>query len=376
MLFLANFPSCHVRPIVKTGHRGETVHFEIDRADPRTHRLNDIVAPTDLSEGQLVLRIEKFALTSNNVSYVMSGDLLDYWGFFPTDAGWGRLPVMGFGIVAQSAHTDIEIGSRFFGFYPAADFHVVQATPTRGGFVDNSPHRETHAMAYRTFDRADPTLTDQDESYYLLLRGLFVTSFLAEDFIAENKMFGATQVLVTSASSKTSLALAHVLKTNNHGHIVGLTSAANVDFTVATGLYDEVITYNDIETLDKKRVSVLVDMAGSADVINRVHNHFDGTLGYSCRVGFTHWEEGGSTKAAPGPKPEFFFAPTQLAKRGKEWGREDLNTKISTALALFIQDAHEWLHISEGKGADAVSRVYDELMNGSVDPSAGHVLSM
>ena len=185
------------------------MHLEIDRTDITKTRLVDTVAPTSAAPGTVVLRLEKFALTSNNISYALSGDFLDYWGFFPAEAGWGRLPAMGFSVVTSSAVPGIEEGSRWFGFHHVADHHVVEAIVKSGGFFDNAAHREKHAPAYRQFDPADPSRSDEDESYYLLLRGLFVTSHLCEDFLRDNGMFGAAQVLITSASSKTSLALAH-----------------------------------------------------------------------------------------------------------------------------------------------------------------------
>lgn len=259
-------------------------------------------APATAPDGCVVLALERFALTANNISYVMSGDALDYWGFFPTEDGWGRLPTMGFGVVTSSGVAGVNVGERFFGFFPAGDHHVVQAEAISSGFVDVSAHRESHAMAYRGFDKVSPTETEKDNAT-LVLRGLFVTSFLAEDFLRESDFFGATQVLVTSASSKTSIALAHCLRENSKTRVIALTSAANVDFTYGVDLYHQVITYDDIESLDPSVPTVIVDMAGNASVISRVHNHFTDALKYSCRIGGTHWDQSGSTKGIPDLAP-------------------------------------------------------------------------
>ena len=255
------------------------MHLEIDRSNLRNHRIAATTAPDTAPDGSVVLKLERFALTANNISYVMSGDALDYWGFFPTEDGWGRLPTMGFGVVTSSGVAGVNVGERFFGFYPAGDHHVVQAEAISSGFVDVSAHRETHAMAYRGFDRVSPTETEKDNAT-LVLRGLFVTSFLAEDFLREADFFGATQVLVTSASSKTSIALAHCLRENSKTKVIALTSAANVDFTYGVDLYHQVITYEDIESLDPSVPTVIVDMAGNASVISRVHNQFNESLNY------------------------------------------------------------------------------------------------
>ena len=89
--------------------------FEVDRQDIRTTR-TVACDPATLHAEQVRLRVERFAFTSNNVSYAISGDLLDYWGFFPTDHPWGRIPAIGIGVVTESAHTEIPVGRRYFGF--------------------------------------------------------------------------------------------------------------------------------------------------------------------------------------------------------------------------------------------------------------------
>lgn len=351
------------------------MHLEIDRADITRSRVVTTEMPTAAPADSVVLRLDSFALTANNVSYAVAGDFLDYWGFFPaSEPGWGRLPVMGFATVTASDVTGVDVGSRWFGFYPAADHHVVQPVVRNGGMVDMADHRAAHAPAYRQFDPADPAASDEDDAYYLLLRGLFITSHLCEDFLRDNGMFGAEQVLVTSASSKTSLALAHELRVQRSARSVGLTSPRNLGFVRATGLYDEVITYADIEALPVVP-SVVVDMAGNSDVLRRVHEHFGTSLGHSCRVGATHWDAGGALQGLPGPEPQFFFAPSQLVKRGKEWGREELNARMQAALAVFTADARRWLHVERGHGADAVRTTWATLVGGTVDPAAGHVLS-
>ena len=354
--------------------REGTMHLEIDRSDIRTTRMTASDMPGNAAPGTVVLKLESFALTSNNISYALSGDFLDYWGFYPADEGWGRLPAMGFGVVTSSAVDGIAEGTRWFGFYPVADHHVVQAIVKSGGMFDNAPHREKHAPAYRQFDPANPAFDDEDEAHYLLLRGLFITSHLCEDFLRDNDMFGAEQVIITSASSKTSLALAHEIRVNRSARTIGLTSAANADFVGATGLYDEVITYDEIGSIPKVP-SVVVDMAGSAPVLRSVHEHLGDLLGHSCRVGATHWEANGSLSGIPGPEPQFFFAPAQLVKRGKEWGREELYARMESALAAFSADARRWLKVRRGSGAASVREAYDDLVNGRVDPSIGHVLS-
>lgn len=348
------------------------MHLEIQKSDIRAVRMVDS-APRALVEGEVLLSIEKFALTSNNISYALSGDMLDYWGFFPTDEGWGRLPTMGFGVVTESHNPAVSVGTRVFGFFPAGDHHIVSAEKTSGGFIDASAHRSPHAMAYRAFDEMPDANASTDDAY-LLLRGLFVTSFLAEDFLFDNGMFGAGQIVVSSASSKTAIALAHCIRARGNTHCIALTSPANVDFVGTVNLYDETAVYDDIESLAEWAPTVYVDMAGNASVNGRVHAHFDDALVHSMAIGATHWDKTGRTPSLAGPAPQFFFAPTQLAKRGKEWGRDVLNGRIDAALSAFIEDSTRWMTVTESRGADGLVATYENLVAGRVDPAAGHIV--
>jgi hypothetical protein len=355
------------------------MYLEIDRTNFRTRRFVEFHAPTSPPPGHVVMKLDRFALTSNNISYALGGDFLDYWGFFPTEAGWGRLPVMGYGVVTASGNPDIAVGGRYFGFFPVGSHHVVHGELTRAGFTDIGPHREKHAMVYRNFDRVSDAVNDEEsdaDNAHLIFRGLFITSFLAEDFLRAENFYGATQVIVTSASSKTSLALAHSLRVSGGVRVVGLTSRANASFVAGTELYDEIVTYDDIRSLEASASSIVVDMAGNKSVVAQIHEHFGSALAYSMSIGATHWEQTQSSTPITGTQPQFFFAPSQIAKRAKEWGRDELNGRIDSALQLFIADTDRWLTISHTNGTQAVDDVYQGLIDGTVQPNMGHILSL
>lgn len=347
------------------------MHLEIDRTDIRRTKLVPTSLPGELPPGHVALRLDSAALTSNNISYALSGDLLDYWGFFPTDVGWGRLPVMGFGTVTQSTVDEVPVGGRYFGFFPLGDHHVVQADASRGGFSDTSPWRERHASAYRRFEVATPTGNDDA---LLIFRGLFLTSFLFEDFIREHGNFGARQVIVTSASSKTSIALAHCVQRHSDLHVVGLTSARNVPFTRTVGEYDEVLSYDDISPIEGVP-SIVVDMAGNQGLVRRLHTSLSGLIAHSASIGATHWDAERTSEDIPPPRPEFFFAPSQLSKRSKEWGRDEVNRRIDDALKVFIESTADWMSVQHTRGASAVAELYAALVEGRVEPNIGHIVS-
>ena len=54
----------------------------VDRSDFRNTKI--ISEPVrELAEGEIIVAIDKFALTANNVSYAVSGDFIGYWKFYP-----------------------------------------------------------------------------------------------------------------------------------------------------------------------------------------------------------------------------------------------------------------------------------------------------
>ena len=348
------------------------MHLEIDRRDIRQFRLVETNPPQELPDGHVLLRLERAALTSNKISYAFSGEMLDYWGFFPTEANWGRLPVMGFGVVTASTCADIEVGGRYFGFFPLGDHHLVQAQWSSSGFTDNGEWRTKHASIYKNFTHAPANAKDDQTAIF---RGLYMTSFLLEDYLRENSFFDAQQIIITSASSKTSIALANCLQRFSDVKIIGLTSARNLSFVKDVGDYDEIIDYQNLDALNAQVQSAVADMAGNPQIIADVHTRLKTKVVYSCSVGATHWDATRTNVVIPEPRPEFFCAPSQVSKRSKEWGREELNRRIDDSLAVFIDGTQKWLTIQHAHGATEVAEFYSTLVTGQIDPRLGNIVS-
>ena len=82
--------------------------FEVNRADIHECRVVE-GTPPDPAPGQALLRVDRFALTSNNITYAVLGDALKYWDFFPASHPdvWGRIPVWGYAEVIASTNDDV-----------------------------------------------------------------------------------------------------------------------------------------------------------------------------------------------------------------------------------------------------------------------------
>ncbi len=351
--------------------------FEVNRRDlTATRAAASELVP--LAGGQVRFRIDRFALTANNVSYAVTGDQLDYWNFFPAAGGWGRIPAMGWADVAESAHPEVAVGERYYGWYPMSRFVTVDAEPTAGGLEDTAGHRARHAPIYRSYTAADrdPLYDPAHEDRHALLRGLFATAFLAEDFFFDRDYFGATASVVLSASSKTAIGFAVQARARDRGPVVGVTSAGNVAFVEDLGLYHQVVAYDRIEDIAAPGDALLVDMSGNGDAVRRVHQHLDSRLRYSMSIGASHWRAERASRDLPGPTPTFFFAPTQAAKRLEEWGPRGYAERVAAALRRFVEGSVAWLEIERSFGPEAVASTYRRLLAGEVPPRRGQITSV
>jgi hypothetical protein len=353
----------------------------------------------DLDDGQIRLRIDRFAVTANNVSYAGAGDLLGYWDFFPSSdpTTWGRVPAVGYGEIVESRNADLPVGGRYHGWFPMAETVTFTATATRDGFRDDGEHRLAHAPIYRAFTRtdADPFHDDapDGEDRHALLRVLLLTGFLAEEFFADSggeagddandavaPFFGAEQVIVLSASSKTAIGFAQRAAKREGLAVVGLTSAANADFVRSLGFYDTVVTYDDIDDPDRGLTlvdSIVIDMAGNPNVLAAVHQRLGDRVKYSMMIGKSHHDAvpSGAGGAMPGATPQFFFAPTALNRLVDAWGASEYRRRTTEATREFIEASRDWLTIDERRGPDGPASAWASAHGGDVAPSVGVMAS-
>jgi hypothetical protein len=334
-------------------------------------------SPVAIGPDQLYVAIESYALTANNITYGVAGDTMKYWNFYPAAAGMGRIPVWGFGKVAQSSRPDVAVGERLYGYWPmSSDVALTIGRATSTALTETSPHRAELASVYNNYVRvaADPSMPPGSEPYVSLVRPLFATSFLIDDFLADNAFFGARMALITSASSKTAMGLAHCLKQRGAGRpeIVGLTSKGNAAFVAGLDTYDRVVTYDAIGNLRAPQGAIVVDMAGGEATLRAIHAALGDELKYSCRVGFTQWQDAKPViKDLPGVRPVFFFAPDRVKARLADWGPKEFAQRVGGASAAFVADAQRWLKLETHRGPEAIVAVYRTVLKGDARPDAG-----
>jgi Protein of unknown function (DUF2855) len=320
----------------------------------------------DLGAGEAQLLIERFALSANNITYATFGDRLGYWRLFPAPEGWGRIPAWGYALVVASRSAALAEGRRMFGLVPMGTYVTVRPAAHPVGFVDAAPHRAELSPVYNQY----LSVEGEGDDAALVMRPLFGTSVLLDLLLAEAGFEEARTVVLTSASSKTAYGLAHLLR-KRPVDTIGLTSAPRRGWVEGLGLYDAVLAYEEVDDLEAPGGGVLVDFAGDQALVRRVHEQFGDALTRSILVGFTHRHLPAEEAPLPGPVPQFFFAPDEIIRRGRELG-----LRYAEAWRDFAPVAERTMRIERVTDGDELVRVYRELLEGRVDPAVGYVVSL
>jgi hypothetical protein len=204
---------------------------------------------------------------------------------------------------------------------------------------------------------------------------LFKTGFLIAAMFVREGWYGAEQAVLTSASSKTALALASSMRDAAPQIArIGLTSGRNKAFVEGCGLYDQVLSYDEMASLPQ-RPSVSVDFAGNGAVLHGIHTGLGDHLNYSCTVGVTHVDarpSGG--ESIPGPTPTLFFAPTEAADAIKALGAKGFSEAVGAAWINFLGAVKGTIRTDQRAGLEAAAAAYRDTLAGVADPATGIVV--
>jgi len=353
--------------------------LEVRTDDLSRTRLSESEAPA-LKEGEILARVERFALTANNITYGVVGEKFGYWKFFPAEEGWGVIPVWGFAQVIESRHPDVKSGERLYGYFPMGT-HLVMNPDKVGSerLLDGAPHRAGLPPVYNAYTRTggephyDPAMDDER----MLLLPLYATSFCLYDFLSDNQWFGARQVIILSASSKTAIGLAMALASDpSSPDTVALTSPPNLAMVRRLGLYSTVHGYDDIASSDATVPAVIVDMSGNGKVLSALHAHLGDNMRYCANVGVTHYDESKMGPHFIAERSAMFFAPGHIQKRRTDWGPGVLEKKMFLFWHEAALRSREWLKFDRLAGIAGLETAYRRVLSGESAPDRGVVVML
>jgi hypothetical protein len=333
----------------------------------------------DLAQDEVLLETDSFGFSANNITYAALGFSMGYWGFFPADEGYGIVPVWGFATVVASNHADVKAGEKVFGYLPMASHWVIKAGKVAPhGFSDIHENRKSISPVYDQYLRCavDPGYDASREAWQLNFRPLYMTSFVLDDFVDE--FSHSESLLLSSASSKTALGTAQLLKdqkSHRHAnyHVIGLTSASNIDMVKASGCYDRVLSYDDVETLSKDHQYWLLDFAANGALITSLGDALGDKLSKVTLIGATDWkaEQKPNKKALDA---EIFFAPARVKQRQQEWGHDGFLAKYAKAWQGFAGKVQDTFFEQEHTGSQQIIALYSDTLNGTADTKALNVV--
>lgn len=361
--------------------------FQVLRNHFSRHRLITSPATEDMPSpgaGEIVVRIERFSFTANNITYAAAGDQLGYWQFFPPsedpDDTWGIIPVWGFAEVVASNVDEVPVGDRLFGYFPTASYlTITPAGITDQRLLDGAPHRAKLPIAYNSYTRvsSEPGYDRANDDERMLLWPLYITSYCLWDQLQDNDWYGASQMVVLSASSKTSIGLAYALRGDDSAPPVSaLTSEHNLELVRELGLYDQCLSYPALTEIDATKATVVVDMSGSGEILGQLHQHLGDNMVHCINVGLTHWSETQPGAGVNRDRSEFFFAPSHIQKRIKDWGPDEFARKTSAFIQNTATQSRQWLTLRKVSGLHNLEKVYPQVCEGRVPADEGLIIEL
>lgn len=359
--------------------------FQVDRKLFFTHQIADIPAEhLHLKRGEILVKIDLFAYTANNITYAATGDLIRYWEFFPSvedpSNKMGVIPVWGFAEVVESNVDELPTGERIYGYFPPAKFLKMAPINIHSKrFFDGASHRSSLPMGYNLYRRvyAEPDYSKEFDRERAILFPLYLTSFCLWDNLQQHQWYGAEQILVLSASSKTSIGLGYALQDDPEAPTaIGITSDRHLKTVKDLSIWDRVEKYTALENINYKRPTVIVDMSGNAVVLNELYQLLGEQMKFTLKVGLTHWSKANSPSSAANDSSQFFFAPSHIEKRIKDWGPEEFDRKTSAFLRKAAMKTRSWLDFNVLEGLAALSTVHPEVCQGRRSPKEGIIIKL
>ncbi|MFC4057182.1 DUF2855 family protein [Planomonospora corallina] len=328
-------------------------------------------SPLEPDDGEVLLAVEKFGLTTNNATYARFGESdIPFFDAFPGPEGYGRVPVWGFARVVESRHPEIGVGTRYFGYMPMSTHHVVRPAVTPRGFTDMTPTRHFLHPWYWTFElAAEPDGLDDRRA---LLHPVYPAAYNLADLLVAREAQGAVSAVITSASSKVAIGLVEELAHRGSKlTTVGITAATS--FVEGLGLYDTVSPYDQWPPV--KGPIVFVDLTGDAGTRLAVAETYEKDLAATVLIGFTH-----PTAAVPppdglrGPEAEVFFTPAVEWDKAETEGAQAYYSRYGASEKRFLESTVPWLTVRNGRGPEEIGKAYRSLLAGDQSPNIGHVL--
>jgi hypothetical protein len=93
-------------------------------------------------------------------------------------------------------------------------------------------------------------------------------------------------------------------------------------------------------------------------------------------VGVTHWDSEQVNGTLPGSAPEFFFTPSHIDKRNKDWGPGVLMQKGYAACAELALKLKGQLKMENHQGTEACATIWRDMLDNKISGQQGIMVSL
>lgn len=165
--------------------------------------------------------------------------------------------------------------------------------------------------------------------------------------------------------------------------LIGLKSHKNLPFFHSLGIYDQVLSYDQVDQIETGVNTVNLNFSGDYDIIRRVHRHLEHDLVLSLNIGLAHWENVDSAAdllspqpGVVGPMPMPFLMFNRIIEVEAKWGGDQLQDRFQQNLEPFLKFVGCHMKLLTGKGDTDVTRLCGKVLNKRVAPDEGVLLSV
>ena len=209
----------------------------------------------------------------------------------------------------------------------------------------------------------------------MLFFPLHVTSFCLWDAMQMNDWYDAQQVIIVSASSKTSIGLAYGLDMDAEAPpCIAVTSERNREFVESSGCMQRQPPMTILQAIDPSVPSVIVDMSGNDATLNALGELLGDNMRQCIRVGVTHRDAASGDASLP--RSTWFFAPSHVEQRLKDWGPEGFMQKSTEFIQATSLRSGDWLKIRTIDGLDGLNAIFSDVANGNIAADEGLIVKL
>ncbi|KAM0445350.1 hypothetical protein ACHAPV_002730 [Trichoderma viride] len=391
--------------------------------------LNDAYPLPSLAKDNIRIRSRIISLTTNTFTYARLGHVLGWWNVWPAipslpapyddSSKYGRISAWGYCEVTESQNDKIPVGTQLYGYLPIGDYpeilqvvvddetgHILETTERRAGlmhiynrYLPSPPGVDPLSADNRSSAAWDSVARPLAETSYLLNRYAFGwdktklvhPSGAPLPWTSDDASLADAVVVFFGASGKTALGLAHQLRRARPAEhqprkLVAVGSAKSRDFTEGTGLFSDVLLYEDVSGgtsasvvaklgIDANTKVLLANFGGRGTADQELHSAVTRVSKSVVTLMVGGDPTGNGSGFGSMPSGAIVCSASHL---------RDAALKTDGAAAYFENSAREWSRFKEdvaakamklrwGKGLQEYSQGWDALSSGSVDPTLGLV---